>query len=688
MVVSAVIWGSASVFLYPSGHPLYESFFIIIMAGMSAGGVGTLSSIRYASQTYSLILIVPLIVAIISQPNPLYFYLAFTVVVYLIVIWTVATRIYDSIASALKFGMLHEAALADLKLSEERFETIFKEAPAGIFYYDADFVVVETNDEMLKILHIDRDRMIGLDLKKLPDSCLDEALIAPTQGIKGYYEGPYTTMVNRIDLWITLQTTPVFDAERNVVGGVGIVADITERIASEEKMKHQAYYDALTNIPNRFLLRDRIEQSLAHYRRHKTCIAVLFLDLDHFKSINDSLGHHIGDALLIETATRLKTVCRQEDTVARLGGDEFVVLLTELGSEQHLAATKAETVAEKIHQVLSEPFFLQNNIPLTISSSIGVAIIGDEAETADDLLKFADTAMYEAKKEGRNTTRFYQEQMDQWIKKRLMMENALRNAIKNRELQLYYQPVIEIGSKKIIGAEALVRWHHPDMGMVMPDEMISIAEESKLILPIGEWIMEEACRQFVEWKKSHPLGAQLNRIAVNVSAIQFRQNDFVEKVVGIVNRTGIEPSMLEIELTESIIIDRFETIVTTMEALKEFGISISMDDFGTGYSSLAYLKRLPFSTLKIDRSFVRDVMQDKDDAALIETIVSMASAFKLDVIAEGVETRDQLTFLEKLGCRFFQGYLCSPPLPPVEYGEFLFQNVNSCPSFLSKEIIG
>ena len=270
--------------------------------------------------------------------------------------------------------------------------------------------------------------------------------------------------------------------------------------------------------------------------------------------------------------------------------------------------------------------------------------------------------------------------MDEWIKKRLFLENGLRHSIKNGELELYYQPVIEVKTKKIIGAEALLRWNHPEMGLIMPDEMISIAEESGLIVPIGEWVIRQACSQFIEWKTQHPKGNEIERIAINVSAVQFRQNDFVNKVMAIVTETGISASMVEIELTESMIIDKIDTVIEKMKRLREFGINPSMDDFGTGYSSLAYLKRLPFTTLKIDRSFVRDIMSDADDEALVETILTMAQIFNLDVIAEGVETIEQFEFLERHNCRYFQGYLCSKPVQANKFEELLTFDVQSCNS--------
>ncbi len=678
MFTSGAVWGTTAFFIYQSPDTLYQFFLIFLIAGISAIASGTLASLFLVAVVFLLLLLTPLFVVMFFHGGFEYQMMGLLVAIFFLLLVSAAKRINVNITNALMSKILHQKATEALKLSEERFETIFKEAPAGIFYYNTDLIVVETNNEMLQILKISREKMLGLDLKQLPDVCLFSTLHSAIEGNKGFYEGPYKTMIANLSLHINLRTSPIYDTSRGIIGGVGIVSDITDRIFAEEKMKHQAYFDALTDIPNRVLLKDRIEQSLTHYRRHGAIIAVMFLDLDHFKSINDSLGHHIGDALLVETALRLVSICREEDTVSRLGGDEFVILLNELGNDPHIAAKHTEMVAEKIHEVLSEPFDLGLMEEIVTSSSIGIALVNSPEQNADDLLKFADTAMYQAKKEGRNTTRFYQEQMDQWIKKRLFMENALRHAIKNGELELYYQPVIEIETKKIIGAEALLRWNHPEMGLVMPDDMISIAEESGLIVPIGEWVLREACTQLVTWRANHVTKSHIQRIAVNVSAVQFKQSDFVEKVIRIVAETGIVPAMLELELTESMIIDKVDIVIDKMNRLRRAGISLSMDDFGTGYSSLAYLKKLPFTTLKIDRSFVRDIMSDVDDAVLVQTILSMASIFELDVIAEGVETIEQFEFLERHGCEYFQGYLCSKPVQVNTFQELLNHDVQTC----------
>lgn len=677
MYASALVWGSIAFFIFKSSSLSEQFFLIFLLTGIASVASGTLASLLKVAMIFLALLLVPLIIVLFFHGGFEFQMMGIFIVIYYLLIISAAKRININIKNAITSKILHEKATRELRISEEHFETIFKEAPTGIFFYNNDLIVLDSNSEMLNILQISRERMVGLDLGHLPDPCLNEALSAYQRGEKGFYEGPYTTMINKLQLWITLKSSPIYDDNRRIIGGVAIVNDITERRIAQEKMQHQAYFDTLTDIPNRLLLTDRIEQSLAQYRRHHNLLAVLFLDLDHFKSVNDSLGHHIGDILLIEMAKRLVSVCREGDTVSRLGGDEFVILLNELGSDPHLAATKAEVVAEKIHEVLSKAFDVGLNEPIITSASIGISLVGSNEHTADDLLKFADTAMYQAKKEGRSTTRFYQEQMDQWIKKQIFLENGLRHAIKNGELEVYYQPLVEVKSKNIVGAEALLRWNHSTLGLVMPDEIINIAEESGLIIPIGDWVLKEACAQFVSWKSNHPRGSELRRLAVNVSVIQFRQNDFVTKVMDIITQTGMDPSMLEIELTESVIIEKMDMIIQKMKQLKVFGIGMSMDDFGTGYSSLSSLKQLPISTLKIDRSFIRDIMIDGDDAALVETIIAMASIFKLDIIAEGVETMDQLLFLESFKCRYFQGFLCSKPVAVEEFEVLLDTNFST-----------
>jgi diguanylate cyclase (GGDEF)-like protein len=386
----------------------------------------------------------------------------------------------------------------------------------------------------------------------------------------------------------------------------------------------------------------------------------MLLDLDHFKVINDSLGHDVGDNLLIEVAKRLTACVREEDTVSRLGGDEFVVLLPELNKDREGAVLKAAHIAEKICKKLGEPI-LNDSHELHISVSIGIVVFFGDTENAADLIKDADNALYKAKDEGRNTYQFYTAEMKLYADSRLVIENELRHALEYGQLELYYQPQIDIQSNCIRGAEALLRWNHADKGLVSPACFIPVAEQTGLIIPIGTWVMKTACLDIAEWNKAE-VAKSINYIAVNVSPYQFQQKDFVEIVVNSVNEAGIKANQLEVELTEGVLMHNIGDTLEKLKALKAFGVRIAIDDFGTGYSSLNYLKRFPLDVLKIDQSFVRDITTDTNDAAIVQTIISLANNLQLRVMAEGVETEEQLAFLRDRKCDAFQGYLCSRPV--------------------------
>lgn len=679
LIVSSIVFGSSSIFLFPSGDIIHQAFLSFVIAGMSAGAITTLSSLRHAVAIFLTLTLLPLIIALGLEQSTIHYVMVSMVVLFWIMLTVISKRFYDNIYQTLRTGKLHQHSLEKLRSTEERFKTIFNQAPIGVFYYDNDCIVVEVNDTMSQILKAPKETLVGFDMNNLKDIRLIPAIKTVYQGQEGNYSGPYYSTLNNLDMHIDLHTSPVYDNDGNIIGGVGIGMDISDRVDSENTIRHLAYYDALTDIPNRFLLMERIQQAIVQYKRNKIQAALMFINLDRFKTINDSLGHHIGDEILKDVVERIQQTIREEDTIARVGGDEFVILISYHGTGVEHMTSNVERIAEKIHQVIAVPFNIEGNM-LNVTSSIGIAFINNNDETANDLLKHADTAMNHAKKEGKNSTRFYQNHMDEWIKKRLFLERELSNAINNHELELYYQPVIEIDTRKIIGAEALLRWNHPKLGLIMPDDMISIAEESGLIIPIGEWVLLSACKQCVEWKNKNPHGDQITKIAVNVSALQFKQNNFVDVVKRVLEETQIDPHLLEIELTESMIIESLETTIEKMIELRTLGIRMSMDDFGTGYSSLSYLKRLPFSTLKIDRSFVRDLMIDDDDAAMIQTMISMASIFNMNVIAEGVETIEQFQFLERHKCQYFQGYLCSKPIQANFFEELLMHDIQSCSS--------
>jgi diguanylate cyclase (GGDEF)-like protein/PAS domain S-box-containing protein len=460
-----------------------------------------------------------------------------------------------------------------------------------------------------------------------------------------------------------LNITSVLSKEGKVTNYVASFIDITERKQAENEIHHLAYYDPLSRLPNRRLLQDRLRQAISNCARTQSGCALMFIDLDNFKTLNDTKGHAFGDLLLVEVAQRLQACVRDGDSLARFGGDEFVLLLEGLSQDRAQAALQARAVGEKVLEILRKPYMIEGN-ECHSSSSVGITVFSEHAEKADELLKQADTAMYESKKSGRNTLRFFDPLMQEELEVRARMEAGLREAINKHEFQLYYQMQVN-HSGAIVGAEVLLRWAHPTQGLVSPLQFIPLAEETGLILPIGQWALEAACRQIKAWE-THPHMRDL-QLSVNVSGRQFRQADFAVQVREIIQRTAIAPSRLKLELTESIVLDDVEDTIAKMLALKDAGVSFSMDDFGTGYSSLAYLTHLPLNQLKIDQSFVRNIGVKSSDATIIQTIIGMAKNLGMEVIAEGVETQEQHDFLEQAGCLHFQGYLFSKPVPLNEF---------------------
>ena len=469
-----------------------------------------------------------------------------------------------------------------------------------------------------------------------------------------------------------LTITAVKDKDGIVTNYVATLTDITQTKASADEIKHLAFYDPLTRLPNRRLLLDRLRQALSSIVRSGRSAALLFIDLDNFKILNDTLGHDIGDILLQQVAIRLESCVREGDTVARLGGDEFVVMLKDLSKNAMEAAEQTESVGNKILSTLNQPYQLAtheyHNTP-----SIGATLFNDNKQSIEDLLKQADIAMYQSKKAGRNNLHFFDPLMQETVNTRAALEIELRKAIKNEQFQLHYQIQVdgikEDGTHKLLGAEALIRWIHPEHGIIAPAEFFPLAEETGLILPIGKWVLETACAQIKAWQEN-----ELTRdfvLSVNLSSLQFRQADFVAQVSSLVTRYTIRPNLLKLELTESLLLENVEDTIATMTALNKIGVQFSLDDFGTGYSSLQYLKRLPIHQLKIDQSFVRDLATDSSDRAIVRTIIAMANSLNINVIAEGVETEEQLKFLLKKGCTHYQGFLFSKPLP-IEAFEAIF----------------
>ncbi|MCX7172957.1 MAG: EAL domain-containing protein [Proteobacteria bacterium] len=568
--------------------------------------------------------------------------------------------------------------ITERKLAEQqlRIAAIAFESQEAMTITDANQVILKINKAFTLITGYAEEEVIGRTPAILKSGRQDDK----------FYQGMWHSLNNdhfwEGEIWNRrkngevypewLSITAVLDEQDKVTHYVAAFTDITQHKRAEDKIQQLAFSDPLTGLPNRRLLLDRLQQALAASTRSKRQGALLFIDLDDFKNLNDTLGHDKGDLLLQQVAQRLATCVREGDTVARLGGDEFVVMLEDLSENLQEAATQTEIVGEKILVALNQAYPLAGQ-PHHSTPSIGVALFDEHDNSVDELLKRADLAMYQAKAAGRNTLRFFDPRMQAVVSARVALEADLRLGLQEKQFLLYYQPQVD-GDGCLTGAEALIRWQHPSRGLVSPFEFIALAEETGLILPLGYWVLETACDQLVAWASQEETAGLM--LAVNVSAKQFRHRDFVGQVMAVLDCTGANPLKLKLELTESLLLENVEDVIAKMTALKAIGVSFSLDDFGTGYSSLSYLKRLPLDQLKIDQSFVRDVLTDSNDASIAKTIVALAQGLGLAVIAEGVETTAQRDFLASHGCHSYQGYLFGRP----GLAKNIFQPIPAAPS--------
>jgi diguanylate cyclase (GGDEF)-like protein/PAS domain S-box-containing protein len=565
-------------------------------------------------------------------------------------------------------GPGREAAEQEVRQTEEKYLAIFEDAVVGIFQTTPEGRPLTINRTLAQIhgyscaeqlfaevpnvvedLFVDPRRMDALR------QALDEKGVVRGAEIEVYCR-------DRSKRWILANMRAVRDADGKIVLHEGTVEDITDRKLTEERVQFLAYHDALTGLPNRTLLEDRLAQALASARRRKEKVALLFLDLDRFKMINDSCGHSFGNLLLQEVADRLRSAAREQDTVARVGGDEFIIVLTSIND-----AAGAAVAAERILKAMTGPFVVEGH-SLDIRCSMGISIFPEQGTDGETLIKNADASMYNAKEDGGNHFCFFTKDMEAQVTERLSMENGMLVALDKNELFLLYQPQADLVTGEITGFEALLRWRHPQLGLVLPDRFIRIAENNGLIMPIGEWVLSTACQQAREWQDDGLLQVP---VAVNASAVQFRQPGFRHLIGRVLRETGLPPQYLELEITEGILLSNTEATLQVLQELRATGLKLAIDDFGTGYCSLSYLKQFPVSKLKIDRSFIRDLVANPGDAAITSAIINMAKSMNLRVIAEGVENDAQVRFLRAQRCDEIQGYYLAKPLSPEEAAELL-----------------
>jgi diguanylate cyclase (GGDEF)-like protein/PAS domain S-box-containing protein len=679
--LGALAWSSCTAVAW-FGDDTALLFTSLALSGTVAVALPILTPAPAAFRNFALLIMLPLAVAVLwREPAPLNYSFGALCLLFLGSLLVSAHRLHESLDASIRLGLEQaelarrlvaardaaEAALAErgraqdtYRANEERYRLILQHSPAGILQYDSDLVITYCNERWASIIQVPRDRLIGLDMKHLKDQRFLNAMRAALAGRPGRYEGEYRATQSHAQIWVSMACTPFHDAQGVATGGIAIIEDVSERRRSEDEIRNLAYFDPLTHLPNRRLLLDRLGHAMTASNRNREFGALMILDLDHFKSINDTQGHDVGDRLLVEVARRLVACLREVDTVSRLGGDEYVVLLEGLGTLERSAAALAESFAERMRQSVQAPYVLGGSEAEYFSTtSIGLTLFRGQESAAEVLLKQADVALYQAKNAGRNAARFFSPAMQASIDTRAALESALRRGLDGGEFLLHFQPQIERDGR-LSGAEALIRWQPPGQALVPPAQFIPLAEESALILALGQWVLERACTQLKAWSRDPALRPL--HLSVNVSARQFHQPDFVDQVRQSLLSSGIDAARLKLELTENVVLDHVESVIERMREITALGVGFALDDFGTGYSSLSYLKRLPLDQVKIDQTFVRDVPGDPNDVAIVRAILAMSQSLGLKVLAEGVETEEQRRFLARNGCAAYQGFLFSRPL--------------------------
>jgi diguanylate cyclase (GGDEF)-like protein/PAS domain S-box-containing protein len=583
-----------------------------------------------------------------------------------------------------QFEQRHDQMEQQLQLSEQLHRFIVNSSPDLVYILDRNGCFSFLNDRVESLLGYRKDELIG---RHYSEVVYDEDLEAARNLFNERRTGdrathnielrlrsrkprspdrPFQSQLVWMDLMaVGIYADPQERGRANFRGTYGTARDVSERKEAEQVIKFQAYHDLLTHLPNRALLKDRLTLAIEHARRNRRRVGVMFLDLDRFKIVNDTLGHTMGDRLLKAVSNRLQGCLRKGDTLSRFGGDEFTLLLPEVRTRDDVVV-----IAEKILSKLASPFVIDGH-ELFVGASIGVALYPEAGETVEALIQSADIAMYHVKGRGKNGYQFYSEEMNHKLSTRLSLERELRNALSNAELRVFYQPQVSLADGRIVGVEALVRWQHPRLGLIAPAEFLSVAEETGLVTQLDEWVQRRAFADVVDWRRS---GLGDVRLSVNMSAQQLESESFLARFLALLDGSGMPADLVKIEITENTCMKDIDVIVPRLRELRRRGVKIAIDDFGTGYSSLSYLQQFPISTLKIDRSFVGDIRADETDASIVDAIVAMAHGLKLDLIAEGVETRTQLAYLRTHGCLEVQGFIFSSPVPAAELKTMLRQN--------------
>ena len=659
--ICGAAWGASSFFFFHPSDYLHQAFLAMSLAGICGGAIVVNALDRYTSLAFVGGLMLFFLPPYIMSMDMFSISIALMFVTFVLYVTLAGLNLANTLHDNIALRMHSIESKEEINALAQRQKLHFDNTPLAVIEWDNLFKVTSWNASAAKMFGYSAEEALGKHMSFItPPSqhnTSNASLYQLLSGAGGHHVRNQNIRKDGKVIYCEWFNTTLRDAAGNVVGIASLVQDETAYKKAQDEIERLAYYDTLTNLPNRRLLIDRLNQSLKASKRSKSCIGVMFMDLDNFKILNDTKGHAIGDLLLQNVAKRLQLTVRSHDTVARIGGDEFVIIVDNLGKDFEDAKNAIKQIGDKLIKEINRPFEL-HDYKHYCTPSIGIYTYAGESISADEVLKRADAAMYQIKQSGRNNIKFYDDSMQPVLDLLSNLKNDLNFALAYSQLEIHYQMQVS-ANEKVIGAEALLRWNHPELGQVSPAKFIPLAEETGLIIPIGTWVLQQACLQLKKWNDS-PKTSKL-RLSVNVSALQFAQSDFVSQVENALKMSNCNPKQLMLELTESLVLRNINEVVTKMNALKEIGVLLSLDDFGMGYSSLSVLKQLPLDELKIDQSFVADAVESTDSALIIQTIISMGSNLGLDVIAEGVANKAQEGLLKQAGCKMYQGFLFGKP---------------------------
>ncbi len=664
--LTAGVWGAAGVLFFPADDPVLQAMTMVVLVGVAAGAMNTLVADYPTFRNYVILVLSPIVGMALLQGTELQLLLGLMGGVLIVFQLNSGRQNSRSVLEALRLYHENIALITDLRREKDRvlsdaevmMGTVLSTAPIALWAVDNDGAISFMEGKQL-------ESRTGRVLPRVGDNLLEAFPQHPQIAYETQRALSGESFATEIELdgqTFEVHYNPLRNDDGEQHGAIGVATDISDRIEHKRELSRRANYDELTGLPNRTLIMNQIEHAFDNARRHHKHVALFFLDLDNFKSVNDTMGHNAGDELLRLASQRLNDAVRQNDMPARLGGDEFLVV-----SEDLVRPEDAEIIAHKVARLFQRPFEIEQR-ELYVTTSVGIAIFPQDGETADDLLRSADTAMYHAKAAGKNKYRFFTREMQDTADQHLAMETELRHALARQELRLMYQPKYDTESGQIRGAEALLRWHSPTLGEVTPDDFVPVAEFAGLMPHIGDWVLQAACAEAMRWQS---LADEPIHVAINVSPQQFRNTDLLANVAQALVGTSLPPGMLELEITESVLVQDAPETMRVFKALNELGITLSLDDFGTGYSSLSYLKRFPMQVLKIDKAFIQDLGSNRDDDSLVEAIIAMAHSMKMQIVAEGVETEQQFDFLKQRRVELVQGYYFSRPLTAEQFRALL-----------------